>query len=97
MRRLSSDTTNTRISIDFTGLLQLLFIALKLMGYIDLSWLWVLSIFWISVTFLIFLVAVIEIAEKPKKKRKKKVQKSQIEIENEARLKEEIKNNFTNI
>ena len=97
MRRLSSDTTNTRISIDFTGLLQLLFIALKLMGYIDWSWLWVLSPFWISVTFLIIVVAVIEIAEKPKKKRKKKVQKSQIEIENEARLKEEIKNNFTNI
>jgi len=34
--------------IGFVGLLTILFIALKLTGYIDWSWLWVLSPIWIS-------------------------------------------------
>ena len=102
MRRLSSDTSGTKVSIDFTGLLQLLFIALKLMGYINWSWLWVLSPLWISVMFLIIVVVVIELVEnRPrralKKLKKLTVKKSQENIENEKRLKEEIKNNFTNI
>ena len=35
--------------IGFAGLLAVLFIALKLTGYIEWSWLWVLSPIWISV------------------------------------------------
>lgn len=34
--------------IDFVGLLTILFIGLKLTGYISWSWWWVLSPIWIS-------------------------------------------------
>ena len=34
-------------SIGFTGALALLFIALKLLGHIEWSWLWVLAPVWI--------------------------------------------------
>ena len=43
-----NDNSNSRTGIGFTGLLQLLFIALKLVGVIDWSWLWVLAPTWIS-------------------------------------------------
>ena len=44
--------------IGFTGLLTVAFIVLKLIGYIDWSWWWVLSPMWIStVLFLVFVVA----------------------------------------
>jgi hypothetical protein len=43
--------------VGFVGLLTLLFIALKLMGYISWSWWWVLSPVWIM--FLIALVAIV--------------------------------------
>ena len=39
--------------IGFTGLLQLLFIALKLVGVINWSWLWVLSPIWISLVIVV--------------------------------------------
>ena len=40
--------------IGFSGLLTIVFITLKLTGFIDWSWLWVLSPIWIG--FLLFLV-----------------------------------------
>ena len=48
--------------IGFVGLLTILFVGLKLTGYIDWSWWWVLSPIWISVliavvVLLIFLCA----------------------------------------
>lgn len=36
------------MKIGFTGLLTLLFVGLKLTGFITWSWLWVLSPIWIS-------------------------------------------------
>lgn len=42
-------------SIGFAGCLTLLFIALKLTGYIDWSWLWVLAPIWLP----LFLVVVV--------------------------------------
>lgn len=45
--------------ISFCGVLIVLFIALKLTGFIKWSWLWVLSPLWISVILYILLVAVI--------------------------------------
>ena len=48
--------------IGFVGLLTIVFITLKLTGYINWSWVWVLSPIWISVSiglcifFLIFLL-----------------------------------------
>lgn len=44
-------------SIGFTGLLTILFIALKLTGVITWSWVWVLAPLWIP--FAIFLVIVL--------------------------------------
>ena len=43
--------------IGFVGLLTILFIGLKLTGYITWSWLWVLSPLWISFLF-IFIVLI---------------------------------------
>lgn len=47
--------------VGFSGLLGLLFIALKLCGVIDWSWWWVLAPFWIPIALaiIIMLVAVI--------------------------------------
>ena len=41
----------TRVGLGFAEALAILFIALKLTGYIDWPWLWVLSPIWISVAF----------------------------------------------
>ena len=40
--------SGTSGGIGFTGLLTIVFITLKLTGYIDWSWWWVLSPIWIS-------------------------------------------------
>jgi len=42
--------------IGFTGALTILFIALKLTGVIDWSWLWVFSPLWISALFFILML-----------------------------------------
>ena len=45
--------------IGFTGLLTILFIGLKLTGYIQWSWWWVLSPIWISAILLIAILVII--------------------------------------
>ena len=47
------------ININFAGLLTLLFIGLKLTGYIAWSWLWVLSPLWISVAVFLLNIAIV--------------------------------------
>ncbi len=47
--------------IGFGSLLALLFIALKLMGFIDWSWFWVLSPLWIPVFFVIVVVLIFNV------------------------------------
>jgi hypothetical protein len=42
-----SDTSSSS-GIGFTGLLTIVFITLKLTGYIDWSWVWILSPMWIG-------------------------------------------------
>lgn len=44
----SSSSASSSGGIGFVGLLTILFIALKLTGYIAWSWWWVLSPIWIS-------------------------------------------------
>lgn len=56
--RMSNESNGSSGGIGFVGLLQLVFIALKLMGYIEWSWLWVLSPTWIGFVLWV-LVAVI--------------------------------------
>jgi hypothetical protein len=52
-----SSSSSSSGGIGFTGALTILFIALKLTGYISWSWLWVLSPIWISALIVIgFLV-----------------------------------------
>ena len=47
----------------FLGMLCLLFIALKLMGYIEWSWLWVLSPIWISLTLMTLIAVAVVLVE----------------------------------
>ena len=60
-------STGSGVSIGFSGLLAILFIALKLTGYITWSWLWVLAPIWITFIIAVFIlisVGIIFIANK---------------------------------
>lgn len=50
MKQTNSSSSS---GIGFFGLLTILFIGLKLTGYIEWSWLWVLSPLWIPIAILI--------------------------------------------
>lgn len=49
--------------IGFVGLLQLIFITLKLLGKISWKWIWVLSPMWISfiIVVILFLILLVQI------------------------------------
>ena len=57
-----SSSSSSSGGIGFVGLLTILFIALKLTGYIAWSWVWVLSPIWMCAAFgaalLLFMVAI---------------------------------------
>ena len=54
-----SDNKSTASSgISFTGLLAILFIALKLTGVITWSWLWVLAPIWITFVIVVFVLII---------------------------------------
>ncbi len=51
-------------SIGFFGLLTIVFIVLKLIGYINWSWVWILSPIWIPmIVFVIFIFVVLLIQQ----------------------------------
>lgn len=54
----SSSSATSSSGIGFAGLLAILFIALKLLGYITWSWLWVLSPIWISAIIVLLVWAI---------------------------------------
>ena len=54
-----SDKSTQTSGIGFTSLLTILFIGLKLTGYIDWSWWWVLSPTWISFAFFVLILIII--------------------------------------
>ena len=62
----SKSSSSSSSGIGFTGLLTIVFITLKLIGYISWSWWWVLSPIWISIALVliillgVFLVAIIK-------------------------------------
>ena len=58
MRKDNSSSSSSG-GIGFVGLLTILFIALKLTGYIDWSWWWVLSPIWISAAIVIGLALIV--------------------------------------
>jgi len=56
---MSNNTSSSSSGgIGFTGLLTIVFIVLKLTGYIDWSWWWVLSPLWVGLALLalVFLI-----------------------------------------
>jgi hypothetical protein len=53
-----STKSSSSSGVSFLSLLGLLFIGLKLTGFIDWSWWWVLAPFWVGVSF-VFLVLVL--------------------------------------
>lgn len=56
---MSSSSSSSSGGIGFSGLLTVLFVGLKLTGYIDWSWWWVVSPIWITVGFILTLAAII--------------------------------------
>lgn len=59
MSNSNNNNTASKGGIGFLGLLQILFIALKLLDKIDWSWLWVLSPTWIPILLYILIALVI--------------------------------------
>jgi hypothetical protein len=57
MQRIQATRTKDRMNISYTNLLCILFIGLKLTGFIHWSWVWVLSPVWISYLVAIGIVA----------------------------------------
>ena len=55
---MSSSNSSSSTGIGFTGLLTIVFIVLKLTGYINWSWLWVLSPIWITTVIVIILIII---------------------------------------
>lgn len=62
MRERQNTTVNG--GIGFTGLLTIVFIALKLLGFITWSWVWVLSPIWIDAILVVLLLAVLIILDR---------------------------------
>lgn len=66
-----ADSKSSDAGIGFTGLLQLLFIGLKLADVIDWSWWWVLAPTWISlgivilVVIAVFIVSAVSVSKTP--------------------------------
>jgi hypothetical protein len=54
-----SNSSSANGGISFAGLLTILFIALKLTGYINWSWVWVLSPLWVPLAVVFGLLAVV--------------------------------------
>ena len=55
---MSDNKTTSSSGIGFSGLLAILFIALKLTGYITWSWLWVLAPIWIPFIIMVFIFSI---------------------------------------
>ena len=63
---MNNNNNNASGGIGFCGLLTIVFIALKLLGYINWSWLWVLSPLWISfaIALIFIIIAIIVVRDK---------------------------------
>jgi len=53
---MSSSSSSSSGGVGFLGLLTIVFIVMKLMGYITWSWLWVLAPMWIPITIVLCIV-----------------------------------------
>jgi hypothetical protein len=57
-----SKKSSSSSGIGFTGLLTILFIALKLCHVIDWRWLWVLAPIWIGFTIVVIILLIVVVA-----------------------------------
>jgi len=55
----NGSNSSSPAGIGFTGLLTILFIALKLLHKIAWSWWWVLSPLWIAAAFVVFILLIV--------------------------------------
>lgn len=55
---MKENKTTVNGGIGFTGLLQVAFIVLKLIGIINWSWIWVLSPTWISIILVVLVIII---------------------------------------
>lgn len=62
MREKHDTTVNG--GVGFTGLLTIVFIVLKLLGFITWSWVWVLSPIWIEAIIVVLLLTVLIILDR---------------------------------
>ena len=51
--------TEAKVGLGFSEALTILFVALKLCGVINWSWLWVVSPIWVTLLFVLFISVVI--------------------------------------
>lgn len=58
---MANSASSSSGGIGFVGLLTILFIALKLTGYVTWSWLWVLSPIWITTLVVIIIISIVAI------------------------------------
>ncbi len=56
---MSNNSSSSSSGIGFPGLLTVLFIGLKLTGYINWPWIWVLSPIWISVSIVVAIILIL--------------------------------------
>jgi hypothetical protein len=56
-----SKNSSSSSGVGFGGLLTILFIGLKLTGYIDWSWWWVLSPIWITIGIVLIVLIIMGI------------------------------------
>jgi hypothetical protein len=56
---MSSNNTSVNSGMGLSGWLTVLFVGLKLTGYITWPWVWVLSPLWISALLVIVLIAIV--------------------------------------
>ena len=61
---MKENKTTVNGGIGFTGLLQVAFIVLKLIGIINWSWVWVLSPTWIDIILIILAIIVFIILDR---------------------------------
>lgn len=61
---MKENKTTVNGGIGFTGLLQVAFIVLKLIGVINWSWVWVLSPTWIDIILIILAIIVFIILDR---------------------------------
>jgi membrane protein YdbS with pleckstrin-like domain len=58
-KTMSSSSSTSSSGLSFTGALTILFIGLKLGNVIHWSWWWVLSPIWISLSLVLFILAIV--------------------------------------